>query len=349
MARPSYDQNVLDALPGTAAQIADRAGLRLHTVHEIVARLRRRDLVHTSGWAPTVDFSRWIEVHARGPGIGPGLNAARPALLPEAPPGMRKRERRTCHCCGAEFDVFESDAAAGAGKFCSIPCKNMGAGPQAIVLDCLPGTSEEIAKRSGLEQKQAMQAMARLIAKNMAHYAGLVPAPEAKEGKKRRFFTMKYAAGPQPIPSMPAKMWDATARFYRKMISEVMPGTKKQIMTRTGIDPATVLKHVDAMHADGECHIKRWRKAPKKGHHMAVYEKGPGMDAPDTIKPLTMEERYIRFRSKPGRVEALRANQREYMRIRRIRLKKGDPLINALFGTPQQRKQAASTQGESNE
>lgn len=349
MPRFTYRQQVLAALPGTAPQISEKSGVKLRTVRGLLTALQRDDLTHISGWAPTVDFTRWIEVHGLGPGTGPGLNVAKPALLPDAPEGMRRRERRTCYCCGKQFDVFDSDAAMGAGKFCSNDCKNLGVGPQAAVLANLPGTSEQITQRTGMQQKHAMQAVARLVKKNQVHYAGLVLAQPAAPGRNQRTLVMQYAAGPQPDSKVPAKNWDAIAYFYRQIILAAMPGTKAQIIQRTGMDHATALKHVDAMHAEGGiCYIKRWRKG-KQGAHMAVYQPGEGKDAPDTIKALTTSERYARFTAKPGRLDELRANQREYMRIQRMRKVGGDPLLNALFGAPAQRKQKSNQPGANDE
>lgn len=260
-------------------------------------------------------------------------------------------EEVVCNCCGEAFLAYTSDIKDGGGKYCSRKCTNLGRGYQSMILAALPGDMQQIVERTGLTQKHAVEVAGRMLRNGLMHATGLVPNTYGAVTKMHSRFILMYAAGPSADPAVPLNLRAALGYFYNLRIISVMPATKKRIERKSGIDKATILKRVDDMHAAGKCHIKGWDKG-KQGAPMAIYGKGPGKDAPCDVVPLTDQQKYRRYMDKidrTGRREEWRKRNVEQKRNRVIRTVTGDPFINALFGTPAQRKQQSNQQGDIHE
>lgn len=96
----------------------------------------------------------------------------------------------------------------------------------------------------------------------------------------------------------------------RATIKAALPGTKGQIVKKTGLSMATSIKWVDRLHKDGEIHIARWKAHPRAGPAMPVYVAGPGVDAVCDLVHLTKQQIRERFEKKAeadGRMDKRRA------------------------------------------
>lgn len=84
-AKQANRQRVLDAMPGTQAQIIERTGLGLATVSRWVADLREHRQARIIRWVPTPNGGPLAAVHAPGRG--------RDAPKPSAPPPAQRVRR----------------------------------------------------------------------------------------------------------------------------------------------------------------------------------------------------------------------------------------------------------------
>lgn len=115
------------------------------------------------------------------------------------------------------------------------------------------------------------------------------------------------------------------------------PGTVADLAKRTGLAYNTVWRHMQAMHAAGECHITpQWKRIPGGGAFVPTYAAGPGVDAPCRLKPFTnaqLSTRYRTRRRKDGSWQELLALNRARWAAKRASYKK-DPLLAAMFYRP---------------
>jgi hypothetical protein len=263
----------------------------------------------------------------------------------------RGHQVRTCNYCGGPLKVWNSNASQGAGKYCSTRCADMGRSWQPAIMELLPCTADVIQDVMGTSRIYASHALRRLCDKGIVHIVGMAPNPKAHEyGAESMVLT--FAAGPQPDEKVPANFRSALSYFYDKAILAAMPGTQSQIAERTGIPRTTITKRLAVLRKEvnekgwqQKCFIRSYKRTlgGSPGPFIAVWERGPGRDAPCKIKPRTQREKYERWRDKnerTGRKAEIAAKLAERAKQRKL-MQQGDPLISALFGAPAQRKQRA--------
>jgi hypothetical protein len=266
---------------------------------------------------------------------------------------VRGHEIRTCYNCGASVHVYNSDARAGAGKYCSPECASLAKSWYPKIMKVLPATAHAIGDELGISHHSAGTAVKRMIDKDLAHVAGLAPNPVAtKPGIAS--MSLLYDAGPQPDPDVPQSNMRATLSYFcDKAILAAMPGTKAQLIERTGFTETTVTKRLIALRAkidaDGQrvhTFIRSWRRPSKRqGPFVAVHQVGTGRDQPCKLVPRTQVEKYQRWKAKRernGTMEVELEKRRKAREHRKIILA-GDPFLNALYGPPKQRRAGGAT------
>jgi hypothetical protein len=137
----------------------------------------------------------------------------------------------------------------------------------------------------------------------------------------------------------------------RRLILAALPGFYDDIAAKSGVSKHTVKRHVKAMRAEPvpakrECHVARWAKPDTTGKYRPFIAAGPGKDAACKFTPMTakqMQDRHREKRRGTEREDIKRARDRN--RHWEAKARRGDPLINALFGkTPSKGKNNATTQ-----
>lgn len=269
---------------------------------------------------------------------------------------MTKESGNACHHCGGYVYVAPSHAESGHGKYCSKYCASLGKSWAPKIRAALPATTVELAQKTGARGCVIARTLKRMTELGLAHPSGMTIADAAK-GK--RFPTLVFDFGPQPDPHVPMDDLKKTLSYFiEQALLAAMPGRLMQLAERTGLSTDTTYKYVTAMHAkidpDGKraiTFIRSWRR-PRKGPRVPVYERGRGKDAPDKFEPYTRREIYERQIARLkmfGNFEAYRARLQEGQRERRAakrRTQEGDPLLNALFGAPAERRKQERRAGE---
>lgn len=129
---------------------------------------------------------------------------------------------------------------------------------------------------------------------------------------------------PRGVPERPSEK----KRKRRALVLAALPGTQPQIVSRTKLGHATVLRWLKDLHHSGEARIKRWTRT--EGRFAAVWGKGGGEHAPCELVPLDSKERRalakVRARAEAEVEQADRARRLAAIQVRR------DPLVAALFG-----------------
>ncbi|MGK5040414.1 hypothetical protein ACQ4WQ_08735 [Janthinobacterium sp. GB1R12] len=121
---------------------------------------------------------------------------------------------------------------------------------------------------------------------------------------------------------------------FRDFVLGAMPGTKADIVNKSGVSQAAVLRWVRLLHAEHKIYIASWKPHPRAGAAMAVYAVGNLPDAPCTLPCLTKRQIRLRFEAKAkkdGRYDSMKARWRSKYWIRKAGAV-GDPLVAALFG-----------------
>ena len=121
---------------------------------------------------------------------------------------------------------------------------------------------------------------------------------------------------------------------FCEFVLGAMPGTKADIVTKSGVSQAAVLRWIRLLHAERKIYIASWKPHPRAGAAMAVYAVGDLPDAPCTLPHLTKRQIRLRFEAKArkdGRYDAMKARWRSKYWIRKAGAM-GDPLVAALFG-----------------
>ncbi len=239
----------------------------------------------------------------------------------------------TCLACGACFNSPPGDVERGSGKYCSMACRSEAAGYRRQVRNALPGTIADIRDRTGVREDTVRDQLVSLQKRGEAHAGGLVPIPLEKRGRGTPKMAVLYAAGAGGDPEAPVALRAQLAYYSRKLLLEHMPGSQAQLVERTGHSQGGTSRMLAELHAAGKCHIIRWRRA-KRGTAYPVYAAGPGKDSVCNIRPMTSAERSARYLKKLDRLgllEQLRKRNAADQRAVTLR-KRGDPLINALFG-----------------
>lgn len=125
-----------------------------------------------------------------------------------------------------------------------------------------------------------------------------------------------------------------TRANFSEFVLGAMPGTKADIVIKSGVSQAAVLRWIRLLHADRKIYIADWKPHPRAGAAMAVYAVGDLPDAPCKLKHLTKRQIRLRFEAKAkqdGRWDSMKARWRSKYWIRKARAV-GDPLVAALFG-----------------
>ena len=125
-----------------------------------------------------------------------------------------------------------------------------------------------------------------------------------------------------------------TRANFSEFVLGAMPGTKAEIVSKSGVSQASVLKWVGQLHADRKICIAGWKPHPRAGAGMVVYAVGDLQDVPCKLKHLTKRQIRLRFEAKAkldGRWDRMQARWRSKYWIRKARAV-GDPLVAALFG-----------------
>lgn len=246
------------------------------------------------------------------------------------------RGSQICSCinCGVQYKAFNSDVAAGRGKYCSPECCSLSRTVYVQVMAAAPGTTDGIANKAGLSVRHVRDVLRRLCQSGKMHAAMLIPAPPSASHNVAGH-ALVFDIGPSPFPDAPATPRAALSYFYEKAILAAMPAIQKTIIEVTGFPQSTVTVYVNELHARGACHIKGWKRPTKRlGKFVPVYEAGEGKDVPCRLKPLTGPERYQRAVKKlaaSGKLEQATEHRKELRRARNL-WAKGDPLVNAFFG-----------------
>lgn len=243
-----------------------------------------------------------------------------------------------CAQCGTVKKQFQADIDNGGGKYCSTACQAEGQSRHAEILAAAPGTIREIAARLGSDEYTICHPIRRLCRAGRMHASGLVVAGEQTA---RSHFLVVFSAGPGEDPDVPTSAREALPYFLDQMIVAAMPGTTRAIAKATGITERTVASRIVHLRAAKKCHTGRWKRSKGKGYPAAVHTAGEGVDAP-MIAPLTRQERFANWMKRlrrTGNIEQHLAHRREVAAYKKLRTTTGDPLLNALFGSPAQRKQ----------
>ncbi|MBB5610412.1 MULTISPECIES: hypothetical protein [unclassified Janthinobacterium] len=125
-----------------------------------------------------------------------------------------------------------------------------------------------------------------------------------------------------------------TRANFSEFVLGAMPGTKADIVIKSGVSQATVLRWVNQLHAERKIYICSWKRHPRAGAAMAVYAVGSLPDAPCRLKHQTKLQTRLRFEAKAkqdGRWDRMQARWRSKYWIRKAAAA-GDPLVAALFG-----------------
>lgn len=240
-----------------------------------------------------------------------------------------------------------SAARAGLGKYCSNACANEGRSNADAVIAALPATVYSIASSVGITPHAAVKTIRRMVGKGLMHPSGLELA-QRRTGSE--YHTLVYSAGAAPDGVPVDDLKRALLHFQQQALLAAMPGTLPQLAAATGLHVNTVSRFLKAMRGEPDAagfysaaHIRSWRR-PHKGAHMPVYERGRGRDAVDKFVPRTRSERHQRLVAKLerlgkiGEYRARDAQRRQERRKAQRRLMDGDPLVNAIFGTPTDRR-----------
>ena len=121
---------------------------------------------------------------------------------------------------------------------------------------------------------------------------------------------------------------------FREFVLGAMPGTKADIVIKSGVSQAAVLRWIRLLHAERKIYIAAWKPHPRAGAAMAVYAVGNLPDAPCKLQHLSKRQIRLRFEAKAkkdGRYDSMKARWRSKYWIRKAGAV-GDPLVTALFG-----------------
>ncbi len=124
---------------------------------------------------------------------------------------------------------------------------------------------------------------------------------------------------------------------YRKLIAASLPGTLSEIMAKSGMTEGTCKRWIRILREEGLSHITDWKRATgTRGGFRPVHAPGAGTDAANPLQPLTSAETCKRYRDKI-KLDRDRNDRHKAKSLARQFARKagrrGDPLVNALFGT----------------
>lgn len=119
-------------------------------------------------------------------------------------------------------------------------------------------------------------------------------------------------------------------------VVESLPGTRPEIVTRSGVSRSGVVSWIKKMHDAGEVRIIGWKAHPRSSPAMPVYALGSGEDAVCRIKKLTKKQRRLRYEAKAkkdGRFDLVLARQRARHWVEKAAKKTPQSWLSAL-GAP---------------
>lgn len=248
----------------------------------------------------------------------------------------------TCFACGSSFGVVPARAALGDGKYCSDECRNEYIGYKRMIKAVLPCTMRQMTQRATVTIDTARKIVRRALETGEWHASGLVNE-DRRIGRGASVYALIYDLGPGTDPDLPRNTRDALTHYYKQLILASMPGCQITLRERTGLRQSTISRLVRELHDERKCHIGSWKSA-KRGRRMARYKAGPGKDAVDNFIPLSSTEINARYKAKlarSGRLEQAMERWAANSRAAKAR-RKGDPLVNALFGKPADRLKEAA-------
>lgn len=82
------------------------------------------------------------------------------------------------------------------------------------------------------------------------------------------------------------------------IIISALPGSKKELIERTGILPRSMYNVLKRLHDRREIHIKRWERSISRGPIIPIYDAGDECDALCELIPLTKTQRHQRYKAK---------------------------------------------------
>lgn len=245
-----------------------------------------------------------------------------------------------CAHCKETFLITGARVNQGEGKYCSVQCKHASAGRVGKILNALPGTFGEIAKKVGVPQKNVQAALSRLMKDGRVHFTGLIETNYPAHNMAKH--ALNFALGPFPDDwSLPRVIREAVPVMIDKLILDAMPGYQASLSRKTGLCESSLSKIICRLHATKQCHIYRWKRIIR-GSAVPCYKVGKGKDVANNVVPYTRKEimdRWFSRHEKTGKLAEYRARRAAAERTR-YKLKNGDTLINALFGSPKERKAA---------
>jgi hypothetical protein len=122
----------------------------------------------------------------------------------------------------------------------------------------------------------------------------------------------------------------------------VLPGTRAQIASRTGLSREGLRKRLRILRDEKQVFIGGWERLPDGEfgcHWIPVYHAGPGPDVPCRFRRKTPEQNYaafVRRARESGALDTIMAKKRaRYWKIKAQQQR--DPLVAALFGPAKKR------------
>jgi hypothetical protein len=129
-------------------------------------------------------------------------------------------------------------------------------------------------------------------------------------------------------------------KFAAIEVPKALPGTNAELALRTGMYPNTIWRAVSALRKAKLCHIGGWQRVNEGEfgvHWVPVYVAGAGRDVPCSFKKRSREvnnENFVARAKESGHYDVICARKRA--RYWEKKARRGDPLVNALFGAHHQ-------------
>lgn len=207
-------------------------------------------------------------------------------------------------------------------------------GYRHVIERALPGTMGQLVEKSGMSIALVRKWVRVMRADGGCH----VGAWERTQGGRGEYgIAQVFVAGPGADVALVAGAEHADIALKRDrcrdMVLAALPGSRMELMAKTGLSKSTISRWVTDLHAAGLIHIIKWRR-PEKGPFMPIYADGAGKDAKCKLKYFTNAQKSTRYRTK-AHITGEWAERARQQRARYWSGKAGktaDPLVNALFG-----------------
>lgn len=207
-------------------------------------------------------------------------------------------------------------------------------GYRHVIERALPGTLAQLVDKSGMSIA-LVRKWVRVMRADGACHVGAWERGQGGRGELR--VAQVFVAGPGADVPLVAGVEHADIVLKRDrcrdMVQAALPGSRMDLMAKTGLSKGTVCRWVKTLHTAGLIHITKWKR-PAKGPFMPIYAEGAGVDAVCKLKHFTTAEKATRYRGKARNngtwAERTRQQRGRYWAAKAG--KTGDPLVNALFG-----------------